>query len=283
MPTAKSYENMTILGEPYKRDNKMYVRVQGLCPRCGGTGNFSYNPMNGSTCFRCSGSGKEIKEVRWYTESQRAAMDKAAEKRTNVRLAAKEERRVKWAARNAFGFGEAGYITLYKGDADSFFKDRRDENGNCLARYNLIFQWYSPSSLPIPADLPETITPIRLNWADVCDPTDEEGLTMLDEGTVIKKVKTLIMEPSRSTYQGEVGKWLERVVTIKKNIELDNNYGFAHLHVMEDEEGNVYVWTTASKSLEEGSVLNMKMKVKEHKEYNGIQQTIVYYCKVKEN
>ena len=284
MPTAKSYENMTVLGEPYKRDGKMYVRVQGLCPRCGGTGNFSYNPLNGSTCFRCSGSGKEIKEVRWYTESQRAALDRAAEKRTIVHAAKVEERRVKFAARNAFGFGEEGFITLYKGDADSFFRDRRDENGHCLARYNTIFQWFSPATLPIPADLPETITPIRLNWDDICDPTDEEGLNMRPEGEVMKKVNALICEPSRSVYQGEKNEWLERKVIIKKNFSLDSDYGSSsHLHVMEDADGNVYVWTTASKNLAEGATFTIKMKVKEHKEYNGVQQTVVYYCKVKEN
>jgi len=286
MPTAKSYENMTILGEPYKRDNKMYVRVQGLCPRCGGTGNFSYNPMNGSTCFRCNGSGKEIKEVRWYTESQRAALDKAAEKRTNVRVAKVEERRVKFAARNAFGFGEEGFIILYKGDENEiheFFSNRYDEDGKCIARYNTIFQWYSPSTLPIPADLPETITPIRLDWNMVRDENDNEDLTMRDADEITKFVQTIIREPSRSVYQGEKNEWLERKVVIKKNVALDGNYGSSHLHVMEDTDGNVYVWTTASKSLAEGATFTIKMKVKDHKEYNGVQQTIVYYCKVKEN
>lgn len=286
MPTAKSYENMTVLGEPYKRDGKMYVRVQSLCPRCGGTGNFSYNPLNGSTCFRCSGSGKEIKEVRWYTESQRAALDKAAEKRTNVRAAKVEECRVRFAAHNAFGFGDDNFITLYKGDEgeiQEFFGRRRDENGHCIARYNTIFQWYSPSTLPIPTDLPNTITPVRLDWDTVRDETDDENLTMKANEEVIKIVESLIREPSRSTYQGTKDEWLEHNVVIIRNVSLDSSYGSTHLHVMEDEDGNQYVWTTASKNLAEGSSMRMRMKVKDHREYNGVQQTIVYYCKVKEN
>lgn len=27
------------------------------CSRCGGTGNHSYNPIHGSTCFKCNGLG----------------------------------------------------------------------------------------------------------------------------------------------------------------------------------------------------------------------------------
>lgn len=28
-----------------------------ICSRCGGTGNHSYNPIHGSTCFKCNGLG----------------------------------------------------------------------------------------------------------------------------------------------------------------------------------------------------------------------------------
>lgn len=27
------------------------------CPRCGGTGHYSYNPMYGTMCFKCEGVG----------------------------------------------------------------------------------------------------------------------------------------------------------------------------------------------------------------------------------
>lgn len=28
-----------------------------VCPRCGGTGHYSYNPMYGTMCFKCEGIG----------------------------------------------------------------------------------------------------------------------------------------------------------------------------------------------------------------------------------
>ena len=62
---------------------------------------------------------------------------------------------------------------------------------------------------------------------------------------------------------------------------MDNQYGNSHMHIMEDTDENVYVWTTASKSLEVDTTVHMRMKVKDHKEYDGVKQTIVYYCKIK--
>ncbi len=53
------------------------------------------------------------------------------------------------------------------------------------------------------------------------------------------------------------------------------------MHIMQDDEGNEYVWNTASKNIEVDSKILLRMKVKEHKEYNGVKQTIVYYCKMK--
>lgn len=284
MAVAKTYENMTQIGEPFEHDGKMYIRVRGACPRCGGSGHYSYNQMDGTRCYGCNGSGKKTMEVRWYTDAQRATMDRAAEKRAAAAKIKKEERRVKSAPRNAMGFGEKGYITLYKGDnkvISEFFKNRTiDEEGHKAAWYNNIFHWYTPSKLPVPEDLPQDIQPIILKWEEIADPEDKENLLMKPEEEVIKYVKSLIEEPSHSEYQGEIGKWITRALTIDKNIFFDNRYGTSCMHVMHDSDGNVFVWTSNSKMYEENSNINLKMKIKDHKEYNGVKQTIVYYCKV---
>ena len=94
-------------------------------------------------------------------------------------------------------------------------------------------------------------------------------------------VDKLLYIPSKSEYQGSPDEWLECDVTIKQNIELDGRYGLSHMHIMEDADENVYVWTTASKSIPAGETHHIKMKVKEHKEYKGTKQTVVYYCKIK--
>lgn len=278
MAVAKTYESMEIVGEVFEENGKKYVKVVGPCKRCGGSGHFSYNSLDGTICFGCRGSGREAHIVRWYTDAQRASMDKQAEKRA---AAKQEERRQKFLPRNAFGFGEAGYITLYKGDqnhlSDYFKSFTIDEEGHRAAWFSHYFGWYTPSKLDVPTDLPAEFSPITLTWDEV-KKNDEE---MKPIAEVMEYVNSLLFEPSTSEYQGEVGQWLELPLTIKKNIKTENRFGTSTIHIMEDESGNQYFWSTGSKSLEEGKAFNMKVKVKEHKEYNGVKQTVVWYCKVK--
>ena len=279
MAVAKTYENMEICGEPFKQDGKMYVKVTGPCKRCGGKGQYSYNPLDGSTCYGCRGSGKQSLIVRWYTDAQRASMDKAAEKRKAAAEVKQEERRIKFAARHAVGFGDAGYITLIWGNND-FIKDWRTELPEHTVWYNELFGWFIPSGRE-PVEIPEEINTMRLDWDSVRDTNDVENLEIRDKAEVKKYVQTLIYGESKSEYQGSPDEWIEHEVVIKKNIPLTGHFGDSHMHVMEDADENVYVWTTASKNLEEGKTFNIKMKVKEHKEYQGVKQTVVYYCKVK--
>lgn len=277
MAVAKSYEDMQQIGEPFEDEGKMYVKVRGKCPRCGGSGHYSYNQIDGTKCYGCMGSGIKLMTVRWYTEAERARQDRAAEKRAEKRAVAQEQRRIKFAARNAFGFGEAGFITLVRGDNDAIKEWREDHPG--LIWFNMIFKWYAPSKNEL-SDLPEGITTIRLNWTDVRDESDEEDLQMKDNDFVTAYVNSLTAVPSKSEYQGTVGEWMTKDVTIKRNLAFENRYGTTHMHIMEDEAENVYVWNSSSKSIEEGKTVTLKMKVKEHKDYNGVHQTVVWYCRL---
>ena len=279
MAVAKSYEEMQQIGEPFEDEGKMYVKVRGKCPRCGGSGHYSYNQMDGTRCYGCNGTGVKIMNVRWYTDAQRAAMDRAAEKRAEKRAVVQEERRIRFAARNAFGFGNDGYITLVWGD-NEIIKKWREDLPEHTVWYNELFCWFIPSGRE-PEEIPEEINTMRLNWDSVRDTNDTENLEIRDKTEVKKYVQTLIYGESKSEYQGSPDEWMEREIVIKKNIPLAGHFGDSHMHVMEDANENVYVWTTASKNLEEGKTFNIKMKVKEHKEYNGVKQTIVYYCKIK--
>ena len=119
MPTAKSYENMEIVGEPFESEGKMYVHVKGNCPRCGGSGQYSYNPMYGTVCFQCRGSGKQVMDVRWYTEGQRASMiarpkNVRLRKRKKTKSASGSRRR----ARTTF-VRSSRRTTFHAGGADS--------------------------------------------------------------------------------------------------------------------------------------------------------------------
>lgn len=279
MAVARSYEEMEIQGEPFENEGKMWVHVIGPCKRCGGSGHYSYNQIDGTTCLRCRGNGKESMVVRWYTDSQRASMDRAAAKRAETKTVKREEERIKIQARYAFGFGEEGFITLIWGNNDEI-QDWRTGIPRGTVLFNTIFGWYMPSHKHVDF-IPENIQHRRLEWTEVCDEKDEKNIDMKPNDIVAEYVQTLIHGESKSEYQGEKDTWLEHDVTIIKNIEVSSQYGDSHMHVMEDASGNVYVWTTASKSLEEGKIFHLRMKVKDHKEYKGVKQTIVYYCRIK--
>ena len=277
MAVAKSYEDFKIVGEPFDKDGKPYVKVVGPCPRCGGSGHYSYNQMDGTRCYGCNGRGLTSQIVRWYTDKERAAQDRAAERRKAATEIKKEQRRVQFAARNAFGLGKDGFITILVGDYDTI-NTYVHEDATGKARYANMFGWYFPSEEKV-ENVPDTVKTIRIEWDAVRDENDPKSLTMKDNDFVKKYIRSLTSEPSNSTFQGTIGEWLEKTVTVKKNITLDGRYGTSHMHIMEDEVGNVYVWTTASKSKKANDTITLRMKVKDHKEYEGVQQTVVYYCK----
>ena len=236
MPVARTYEKYPIEGEIYKKDGKNYVKVR---------------TKNG------------LKEVRWYTETERARMDKAAG-------ITKEKNTMDFNARHAFGFDEKGYITLYKGKNI----DEWASNDRTNIWYNLTFLYYTPSKFELPK-ISEGITPIQLNWVDVQDHDDR----MKPHEEVQKIVNALLFEESDSKFQGEINEWLQKAVTITEKKTNETHFGTKYTYTLEDSEGNTYIWETGAKDYPCDKTVSLKMKVKEHKEIENKKVTIVWYCK----
>ncbi len=278
MAVAKSYEDMQQIGEPFEAEGKMYIRVRGRCPRCGGSGHYSYNQMDGTRCYGCNGSGIKVMNVRWYSDAERARMDRAAEKRAEQRAVKQEERRIKFAARNAFGFKEAGYITLFIGD-NKVINEWAHETDPCRARYNTLFGWYIPSDMEMP-ELPASITPIKCTWDMVRDESDPEDITMRADSEVKSIVFDLTHdgEFEAGEFVGNIGDRWNGELTVSKNITLESRFGTSHMHIMFDKDHNTFVWTTQAKDIAEGTkIVVSRAKIKDHKVYNGINQTIINY------
>ena len=240
MPVAKSYQSLEISGEPFSENKRLYVNVV---------------------------TTKGIKKVRWYSDTEYARMYPNEIVQKDI---------MDFNARHAFGFGEKGYITIYKGDKN--LVERWAENDRTNIWRNLTFGYYTPSQFPTPEVL-TGIEPIQLKWEQVMDHDDR----MKPHEEVAKLVNSLIsVQPltSNSTYQGQENTWLEKEVTIKENITREDHFGEKHTHFMRDAEGNTYIWETGAKNLEVGMVTKLKMKVKAHKEINGEKCTVVWYCKV---
>ena len=234
MPVAKTYEKMVIEGEPFRENGKLYVNVK---------------------------SSKGSKKVRWYSEAEYARMYPATAVKKDL---------MDFNGRYAFGFGDEGFITLYKGKN----VEEWAENDRHNIYYNLTFLYYTPGRLTLP-QLAEGIEPIQLKWEDVMDHDDR----MKSHEEVKKIVANLLYEESHSQYQGEINAWLQKEVTVEEKKSDESRFGLKHTYTLNDAEGNTYIWQTGAKDYARGTTVLLKMKVKEHKEIENKKVTVVWYCK----
>ena len=243
MPVAKSYKELVICGEPYEKNKKKYVVVE------------------------CKNGHR--KEVRWYTDQEYAKMY-PDEARPSAEIGICGGKKIR-STKEVLGFSE-GYIYLVKGDTYNF-KDWLSENG---ATYRTFWGWAFPSGSELP-QLPAGLSVVQLFWEKIADVERDE----LKSQTIINEaVAEIIYDPSPSKWQGSIGDRLEKVLTVTKVIPIEGYYGNSTMHIFSDPEENVYVWTTAAKTLEVGKTYVIRGTVKEHKTFKNIPQTILTRCMI---
>ena len=236
MAVAKTYEKMELVGEPFEEHGRMYVQVR---------------------------APKGIKTVRWYTEAKYRRMYK-----TVIMV----NPTMDFDARHAFGFGDEGFITIYKGRNVEEWANADRHN----IYYNCTFLYYTPGRLERPRII-DGITPIKLTWEEVMD----YDTRMKSHEEVKKYVDNLLLldDNSKSQYQGVEDEWLQKEVKVREKKSRDSRYGTKHTYSLADAQGNIYIWETGAKDYENNQAVSLKMKVKEHKEINGEKVTVVWYCK----
>lgn len=109
-----------------------------------------------------------------------------------------------------------------------------------------------------------------------------------------------------SEYQGTVGKKLTVKIVNSRSLSFSGMYGTSYLHIMKDADGNTYTWSTGNDlgylvevegkhyymmdeqgrkwdwhTVYEDEEFTISGKVKEHREYEGVKQTVLTRCKVK--
>jgi len=94
-------------------------------------------------------------------------------------------------------------------------------------------------------------------------------------------------------YVGEPKKRLDFTLTLASDREFEGYYGLTHVYEFADEDGNCIVWFTQNIietydeerdgwwTAELGDTIKMRATVKEHKEYNGVKQTIITRAQIK--
>ena len=207
-------------------------------------------------------SGKE-KEVRWYTDYEFEKMYNAVpeEKKPNEAVE---------SIKKALGF-ENGFITIFRGDQES----NNDWFKFSNARWAKWWGWYVASTEEVPEQLPFGIEPVKLYWADI---STAEGFKPEDKLKAI--VDSLLYGESDSQFVGRIGERLELIVKVDKAIPFDSAYGKTTMHIMHDDCGNEFIWTTGSKTLTVDNQYSMRGTVKDHRVYKGSNQTILTRCSI---
>ena len=204
---------------------------------------------------------KTVKKVRWYSDAEYARMYPETKKDI-----------MNFNAHHAFGFGSEGYITLYKGNVEEWI----NAVGRRNIYYNCTFLYYTPSGLTIPELIPGVI-PVKLTWEEVQD--YEDRMKSHEEvSAYVNKLLAMDVD-STSQYQGNKDEWLQKTITIRNKKNKDSHFGTKHTYTLEDAQGNIYIWETGAKDYNSTETVSLKMKVKEHKEVDGVKTTIVWYCK----
>lgn len=215
---------------------------------------------NGKRYIQVRTKNGTLKQVRWYTEREYAKMYPNEVTETGNFKSQKE----------VLGF-EKGYITIFKGNT---FEDKEYFKMNS-ARYCRWWGWYFVSTEDLPDDIPEDVTPIRLDWEVVGNENGE----LKSENEIAVAVEALIYDEDTSEYQGEIGDRIDVIVTVEKAIPLDGYYGASTMHIMRDYDGNCFVWTTAARSWSEGTEHHIAGTIKDLRTYKGTKQTVLTRCR----
>lgn len=234
MSVAKSYMKYDFIGETYERDDKEYVKIKYPC-------------CHKTTCTKCGGQGYYPKEVRWYPDP------------------------IQIDHRYAFGFREAGYITLLLGPFETLDYHFR-EVAPRQARYNTIFQWFIPSYLSVP-ELPKGVTTRRLEWTEI---STNDKIHDYDD---IRALVSSFYGVLPSEYIGSVGDRIENDFLVIKDTIDKGYYSDSHTYILEDKNNSRYAWKTSARKLEVGEIYHLKGTIKEHLKLEGIKHTVLTRCR----
>jgi len=77
---------------------------------------------------------------------------------------------------------------------------------------------------------------------------------------------------------GNVGDRVRMKVMVEKVVQCDSQWGTSHLHIMSDDNGNVFIWFASSGAHETGSEIILKGTIKKHDVRDGVKQNVLTRC-----
>ena len=286
---ADSYKDMEVIGEPFKNEKgRLYVKVKGACPRCGGSGNYSYNPKDGTRCFGCNGTGIAVQKVRAYTEKEYTRM-KAANERARAKREAEKEAKARDLVENAakykhevalkLGFGEDEKAYLVYGDDTFAIKDKLKELG---ARFDPTLKWFFSKEV----ELPKGYKLCAMSFDELYNynPQGKWAEFKEDAKAIVSRRIAELKGPSTSVYYPGAEK--ERIRNITAKVDsirgFEGMYGYTSVYTFTSGD-YVFVWMTSKcdMGLAVGETVDLTGTIKKFDEYMGVAQTYLTRCLVK--
>ena len=286
---ADSYKDMQIVSEPFVNEKgRLYVKVKGTCPRCGGSGHYGYNQMDGTRCYGCNGSGVSIQKVRAYTEKEYTRMQ-AASKRARAKREAEKEAKARDLVENAakykhkaalkLGFGEDEKAYLVYGDDTFAIKDKLKELG---ARFDPTLKWFFPAEVALPEGYKFCV--FTFDELYDYDPQARWAQFKEDAKNIVARRIAELKGPSTSIYYPAAEKVRIRNITAKVDSirGFEGRFGYTMVYTFTSED-YVFVWMTSKcdLNLSVGEIVDLTGTIKKFDEYLGIRQTHLTRCIVK--
>ena len=286
---ADSYKDMEILGEPFENEKgRLYVKVKGVCPRCGGSGHYSYNQMDGTRCYGCNGSGISIQKVRAYTEKEYTRMQ-AANERARAKREAEKEAKARDLVENAakykhevalkLGFGEDEKAYLVYGDDTFAIKDKLKELG---ARFDPTLKWFFSKEV----ELPEGYKLCAMSFDELYNynPQSKWAEFKEDAKNIVSRRIAELKGPSTSIfYPGEEKERIRNITARVSNIRgFESAYGYTSVYTFTSED-YIFVWmsTKCDVDFALGDTVDLTGTIKKFDEYMGQRITYLTRCVVK--
>lgn len=284
---APSYSNATILSVD-ENTHKAYIEMP--CPRCYGTGNYGPLSVFNGVCYECQGARKIRKHVKAYTEKEYNAylnsQERARERKVEQAKAKRDALQANSEANKAARLAEFGYnpenpqVYLVVGENSYEIKDQLKENG---FRFDRDLGWYNTHPEQVPAGFSLTSVPFDdlFDW----DWFTRRISVKDDAKKVADAAKNAAAPKSNSEYVGEIKERLRDLqVVYVKSREVDGYYGVTTIYTFKTGE-NILTWFSSGKGLPQdinvGDSFLLTGTVKDHKEYNGVKQTVLTRCLVK--
>lgn len=102
------------------------MKTKQTCTRCGGSGNYSFNMIDGTCCYGCSGSGFQMIDLAAVAKKQAAAAARAAANEASRQARMAIAQRVNHELNKPFGFDLTTELGWHKLNKAVFTKTGKD-------------------------------------------------------------------------------------------------------------------------------------------------------------